>query len=249
MQLITASEHPLTSCDQLSEFRPTTTLEAVTTANIRAHDTAGRNASNMSDMQYDEADLPLPPTQSAIVQGARGKLRIVEDAALPSYGKHDLLVQVMAVALNPCDWKMPSQFPSEGATSGCDFAGIVVRVGAANSSFEIGHRVFGAVRGASCDDHTEGSFAEFLRVEAAFTLHVPDRMSWTAAASLGGVVPATLGLALFDRDDCAGTVLDPAKGNVPVLIWAGSSAIGTMAIQLCKLCVTPAANFFQTSSD
>ncbi|KAF9887405.1 hypothetical protein FE257_010260 [Aspergillus nanangensis] len=41
----------------------------------------------------------------------------------------DVLVRVLAVALNHCDYKFPTKIPSPGGGVGCDFCGIVERCG------------------------------------------------------------------------------------------------------------------------
>src|SRR2546429_107832 len=60
----------------------------------------------------------LPKKQTAILQGNGGELRILHDVVLPHIPPDRMMVRVVAVALNPCDFKMPYRFPSPGATSG-----------------------------------------------------------------------------------------------------------------------------------
>lgn len=66
-------------------------------------------------------------------------------------------------------------------------------------------------------------------------MRIPDDMSFEEAATLGaGIV--TMGQGLYQS---LGLPLpdDPAKEAIPVLIYGGSTATGSLAIQFAKLCV------------
>ena len=178
----------------------------------------------------------VPTTQTAIRQGEDGELRILHDTTLPHIPPDRMMVRVVAVALNPCDFKMPCRFPSPGAMVGCDFAGIVVAVGPnVAKQFKIGDRVFGAVYGSNPIDHESGAFAQYLRADPEFTFNMPDSMSFETAASIGASVLATLGLALFRALRIPFTPEQPAEKPKQVLVWGGSTSVGTMAIQLLRL--------------
>ena len=180
----------------------------------------------------------LPEIQAAVIQGNDGGLRVSNSVKLPLLRPYNVLVKTVAIALNPCDYKMPERFPSPGATDGCDFSGIVVALGLDKSrthKFKIGDRVFGAVHGANPIDHESGSFAEYIRADSEFTLRMPESMSFEVAASIGGTCPATLGLALFRSLGLPGTPDEPTKRPSSVLVYGGSTSIGTMACQLLKM--------------
>jgi len=178
----------------------------------------------------------IPMTQTAICQGEGGELRILHDVKLPHIPPDRMMVKVVAVALNPCDFKMPRRFPSPGATCGNDFAGVVVATGPnIAKQFKVGDRVFGAVYGANPIDHESGAFAEYLRADPEFTFNMPDSMSFERAASIGSSVLATLGLALFRAMPISFMPGRCAGKPQQVLIWGGSTSVGTMAIQLLRL--------------
>ncbi|PNY23298.1 Zinc-binding dehydrogenase family [Tolypocladium capitatum] len=197
----------------------------------------------------------VPTTMRAIVQGSDppGK-QILSTIAVPEPRPDEVLVRVHAVAINPCDWKMPSRFPTPGASSGSDFAGVVVRLGSAVAAtpglgIRVGDRVSSAVHGANPVDPTTGSFAEYVCAVAALTWKVPSSMSFDDAAAIGGCGIGTAGLALFapdtmglrfEAEDDDYQLLDgPSSASAPrkpfVLVYGGSTATGTMAIQLLKL--------------
>jgi NADPH:quinone reductase-like Zn-dependent oxidoreductase len=155
----------------------------------------------------------------------------------------------MTVALNPTDYKMHANFPSPGAVAGCDFVGVVVAVGGSTEikripnvrAIKLGDRVCAAVHGNNPLDHSTGTFAEYVRCEAELCLLVPPHMSWKEAAALGGIGYMTLGLALWHSE---GLGLASSREKVTkenegefVLVYGGSTAAGSIAIQLLKLCV------------
>ncbi len=185
--------------------------------------------------------IAVPTTMRAVIQDS-GVQTLRSARPTPQPRDDEVLVRVHAVAINPCDWKMPAKFPSPGASSGSDFAGVVVAMGSACSAygFRIGDQVAGAVHGANPGDPTTGAFAEYVCSVSGLTWKLPPGMSFTDAAAIGGCGIATVGLALFTPDNMGLRFeLDQfADKNIPrpfVLVYGGSTATGTMAVQILKL--------------
>lgn len=188
-------------------------------------------------MQSTETPPNLPATQQAITQDADGKL-VISNTPIPQLSAGMVLVKTAAVALNPADYKIPTYFPSPGATSGMDFSGTVVRVSYPISApLQVGDRVCGAVHGSNPIDHATGAFADYVRVEADLLLKIPTSMAWEPAAALGGVGHGTLCIALWESLGLPGRPEKPTTKSLPVLVFGGSTATGTLAIQLLKLYV------------
>lgn len=190
----------------------------------------------------------LPTTQTVIKQGPGGVLTVSKNAPLPLVDAGTVLIRPAAVGLNPTDYKMPSSFPTPGATAGCDFAGTVVAVGQGVTDWLAGDRVLGAVHGSNPLGKTTGAFAEYVRADAEMVTRMPDNMSWEQAAALGAVGHGTVALALWMCLGLEGTSAAPlAPGSDSgieadeeeesnyVLVYGGSTATGTMAIQLLQL--------------
>ncbi|KAI3390393.1 hypothetical protein diail_9817, partial [Diaporthe ilicicola] len=137
---------------------------------------------------------------------------------------HDVLVRVLAVALNPTDHKMPANFPPPGNRVGCDFCGVVVHAGDAvvvvqagdgddqtptpsqrHTPMGPGTRVCGGLfpYGRQQEDQEDpdcGAFAQYVVADSRLLIRVPDSWSDLQAAALGGIGWTTAGLAISDPD-------------------------------------------------
>ena len=154
------------------------------------------------------------------------ELMQLDDAPVPPCGAGDLLVRVVAVGVNPVDWKMrsgvmaaqiPKSFP---ITLGSDAAGVVTAVGGSVSGFELGDEVFFYAEFAR-----GGTYAEYVAVDASQVAKKPRTASFAAAAALpmGGQAAWT---ALIDTARI--------ERGMRVLIHGGAGALGTVAVQLAK---------------
>ena len=134
---------------------------------------------------------------------------------------------------------MPAQFPTPGTYGGNDFSGIVVACGAAvvaKGLFKLNDRVFGALNGNNAADKETGSFAEYVKAIALFTWKMPDWMSFEQAAGMSGTCIATMGVAICRSLELPGTFDQPVMEKAKdVLVYGGSSAVGTIGIQMVKL--------------
>ncbi|KAJ5920003.1 hypothetical protein N7516_010861 [Penicillium verrucosum] len=181
----------------------------------------------------------IPSNQTGIIQHEGGILQITHGLPIPELEPHQMLVKTAAVALNPCDYKMPLRFPTPGLWDGCDFSGTVVALGsevAAQGRFCLGDQAFGAVQGSNMSDPMSGAYCDYIRTEPDLIFHVPKGMDLVNAPSLSGTAIATLGVALFWSLQLPGEIHTPASKPEDVLVYGGSSTIGLLAIQMVKLC-------------
>ncbi|KAL8727614.1 MAG: hypothetical protein Q9166_005922 [cf. Caloplaca sp. 2 TL-2023] len=179
-----------------------------------------------------------PSAQKAVVQAEEpaGALLLRDDSPLPELLPGQVLVRTAAVALNPCDWKMPTNFPCPGAVDGSDFSGTVVALGPDLArDIRIGDKVAGAVHASNPLNLTSGAFAEYLAAYADQLWKMPDGMDWEQAAAIGWCVVGTIGLAMFRSLKLPGSPEQPVQKPVYVLVYGGSTASGTMAIQMLRL--------------
>lgn len=183
---------------------------------------------------------PLPDCQRAIVEDEAGQPVLVNNVALPALLPKTLLVKTTAVAINPFDYKMPKNFPSAGATIGIDFVGRIVRidteVAALRPDLAVGDTVCGFIHGSNPAVPDSGTFAEYVRAPAQLVYKVPAAMKVEEAATYGCAL-ASMCLALWKSLDLPASPRQPLSSESPayVLVYGGSTATGTMALQLLKL--------------
>jgi NADPH:quinone reductase-like Zn-dependent oxidoreductase len=188
----------------------------------------------------------LPATQTALLVQSSGEYALSTSTPLPPISPTTVLIRTAAVALNPADAKMVdfSGCTSVGCIGGYDFAGYVVALGSAAESkrqshnmeqLRVGDRVCGLVFGANAGRREVGAFCEYVAAEATFLLRIPIHMAFEQAAGLG-VAVATVGMALYQSLELPWPAArrKGAKGSF-ALVYGGSTACGTMAIQALKL--------------
>ncbi|KAH8901176.1 GroES-like protein [Thozetella sp. PMI_491] len=167
-----------------------------------------------------------------------GQSCVIVDIPRPVISDLEILVGVKAVALNPTDYKHADGVSPRGSVVGCDFAGVVVEVGAKTTTqYKVGDRVAGAVHGGMYPDH--GAFAEYLKADSDLVWRIPNDMSDHDAATYG-VSAITAMLALNVRlgiqwpDDTLRSKQTPSVRGPEILIYSGATAAGLYAIQLAK---------------
>jgi NADPH:quinone reductase-like Zn-dependent oxidoreductase len=169
----------------------------------------------------------------AIKTVGSNRLALLSDVPIPHVRADRILVRNEAVALNPADWKFVDLVPCTGAMVGCDYAGVVKDVGHdLTVAFKKGDRVAGFVHGISPSDPESGAFSEYVLAKSGCSLKIPDSMSFENACALG-VGITTVGQAMYESLELPWPG-SPGKGT-PVLIYGGSTATGTLAIQMAKL--------------
>lgn len=100
----------------------------------------------------------------AIRRTGTGKAEL-QAVPLPHLPDDYILVRTVAVALNPTDWTTLDAPGAIGTTMGCDYAGVVERVGSAVSrKFAKGDRIAGISHGGMGRSRSkQGSFAQSLQ--------------------------------------------------------------------------------------
>ena len=148
-------------------------------------------------------------------------LRLVE-VADPQAEPEDVLIDVKATTVNRLDLFQRAgsrPVPALPFTPGLEAAGVVV---ADNQGFQAGERVL-TTRAAGA--RGGGGYAGRLAIPARYLVRIPDGVSFEAAAA-AGLASSTAWTGLFDIGDL--------KEGERVLIWGGTSGVGSIAIQLAK---------------
>lgn len=150
----------------------------------------------------------------------------LQDVAIPEVGIGELLVRVVATAINPLDYQIrrgdyPAYVPLPAIT-GHDVSGVVEQVGPGVVDFKVGDEVFYTPR---IFGPKGGSYAEYNVVAEALVTLKPANLTHEEAASTT-LVGGTAWEALVSR-----AKLQPAES---VLIHGGAGGVGSIAIQLAK---------------
>jgi NADPH:quinone reductase-like Zn-dependent oxidoreductase len=187
--------------------------------------------------------MALPKEQTAIIQSKLSPTKsglsvaITLSKVVPELPSPDhVLIRILAVGLNPTDYKMVTNFYMEGNTVGCDFSGIV-EVAGSSSVVPVGARVIGADFPYRPNNPLNGAFAQYAVCDSQQTLRLPDDWSFTQAAALGGIGWGTACLAISDPNalNLQGKPSSPVEKRIPVLVYGGATATGIVAIQMLKL--------------
>ncbi|OHW96461.1 enoyl reductase [Colletotrichum incanum] len=173
-----------------------------------------------------------PSTQKALVMNEKEQLFVWDEAPCPVLPPDQALVRIEAVALNPSNTKMKTDFANPFAIMGADFAGTVVAVGPDVVGVAVGDRVCGAQNEMFKATPEQGAFAQYTVTRGKMWMRVPESWTMEAAASLpvglctAGLAIKSLGLPLPNE------LVAKAKH---VLVYGSSTATATIAMQLLRL--------------
>jgi NADPH2:quinone reductase len=147
-------------------------------------------------------------------------MRLITDAPVPSPGRGEVLIRVIAAGVNFADLsKAHGTFgngPRPPYLAGFEAAGEVVAVGEAVTGPHVGDRVVGV---------GDGAFAEYMVLPAAAAMPVPP--GWTEQQALGLVVNWPTALAALKP-------LGGVTAGQCVLVHAAAGATGQAAVTMAK---------------
>ncbi len=154
---------------------------------------------------------------------------------------NEIVVKNHAVAINPLDWinqvagTTVSRWIKYPFVLGEDLAGEVVEVGNTVTRFKVGDRVLGHAVGTDKNPNTsaESAFQEYTVLLAHMAAPIPSTMSYESAAVLP-LALSTAACGLFQKDHLAlhYPSASPQSTGQTLLIWGGSTSVGSNAIQL-----------------
>ncbi|OWM71547.1 hypothetical protein CDL15_Pgr005734 [Punica granatum] len=157
-------------------------------------------------------------------------LELETELGIPIISEDQVLVKVVAAALNPIDAKRMDGFLGKNDSPlpivpGYDVAGVVVEVGSDVTKLSIGDEVYGHINEKPLENPKQfGTLAELTAVEERLLAIKPQNLSFVEAAC----IPLALETA-YEGLERAG--LSTGKS---ILVLGGSGGIGTFVIQLAK---------------
>lgn len=156
---------------------------------------------------------------------------------------NEVVVRVRAIAVNPIDgipgflYRVGLPWLTFPAVVGSDVAGEVVEVGAGVPRLQPGDRVLGHAFGVEKSQNraAEGAFQHYVVLVRHMVSPIPDSLSFAQAA----VLPLTLSTAatgMFQQDHLGLAMpgAEPVDRPETVLVWGGSTSVGSNAIQLAR---------------
>ncbi|WP_030903509.1 zinc-binding alcohol dehydrogenase family protein [Streptomyces sp. NRRL F-5126] len=173
----------------------------------------------------------------------RGARFEVGPAPRTSPAANEVVVRVRAIAVNPVDglpgflYRVVLPWLTFPAVVGSDVAGEVVEVGSGVTRLRPGDRVLGHAFGVEKSQNraAEGAFQHYVVLMQHMVSPIPDSLPFEQAA----VVPLTLSTAatgMFQQDHLglAMPCADAVDRSETVLVWGGSTSVGSNAIQLAR---------------
>ncbi|KAJ7244626.1 hypothetical protein B0H12DRAFT_1022352, partial [Mycena haematopus] len=155
----------------------------------------------------------------------------------------EILIKNVAAAQNPVDAKLQSLSPTYDLsqttfpwTSGGDVAGEVIAVGEDVTNIKVGDRVASYL---SRKTARHSGYQEFTIGNAPQTFKIPKYLGYEEASSIplafSTAVGAVFSVLKVPIPPAGSSLPLPPNGEVPVLVWGGSSSVGVYTIQLLHL--------------
>ncbi|XP_076906197.1 2-methylene-furan-3-one reductase-like [Bidens hawaiensis] len=182
---------------------------------------------------YSSSSSSVPSEMKAWVYDEYGGvdvLKFASDVTVPAVNDDQVLLKVIAAALNPVDFKrrlgkfQPTDSPLP-TVPGYDVAGVVVKVGSQVTALKVGDEVYGNISEKALDGPKQsGSLAEYTAVEEKLLAVKPKNLDFIQAASL----PLAIETAYEGLERAA------FSEGKSILILNGAGGVGSLTIQLAK---------------
>ncbi|KAL5498996.1 hypothetical protein ACEPAH_1514 [Sanghuangporus vaninii] len=169
----------------------------------------------------------IPSTQLGVLSTKTSQT--LQTFPVQSPGPGEVLVQNVAVASNPKDWKIPFFTEKYSAIEGNDVAGHIAKVGEGVTEYKGGERVAAFSKMGTLDSKY-GAYAQYTVAPAATTFPIPQSTSFENAATLPLAV-ATAFIGIHKRLGIPEKLSGEQKG---IIINGASSSVGSYAVQLAK---------------
>lgn len=169
----------------------------------------------------------MSTTMHAAVAVEHQQPLVLQDLPVPQPGPGQVLVRVLASAVNPLDTKIAAGKGGHAnqtlpAVLGMDLAGVVERLGEDVTAFSVGAEVYGMAGGIGGN---QGALAQYIAVDADLLARKPHNLSMREAAALP-LIFITAWEGLVDRAN--------VRAGQKVLIHGGAGGVGHVAVQIAK---------------
>jgi hypothetical protein len=156
-------------------------------AKIDVNGTNGTNGHHNSHNDDEFLRLDQPQQDLLLLHGPRQKYTLEKAQGIPELrGDDEILVQTLAIGLNPVDWKGADYGfgqPSYPWVNGRDFAGIVVKASRKDSRIKQGDIVFGP--STDYRDVRKAAYQEYIVTTHSNVARIPQGVQVKEGAALG----------------------------------------------------------------
>ncbi|KAL2456777.1 Quinone oxidoreductase-like protein [Abeliophyllum distichum] len=219
---------------KISTIRPKKSSQCMQ-KRVFGHNLALRISANAQSAPSAEASTSssIPSEMKGWSYGEYGGVDVLKfesNVAVPQLKEDQVLIKVVAAALNPVDFKRrlgkfqatDSPLPT---VPGYDVAGVVVKVGSQVKDLKEGDEVYGDINEKALDGPRQfGSLAEYTAVEEKLLALKPKNLDFVQAAGL----PLAIETA-YEGLERAGF-----SAGKSILVLGGAGGVGSLVIQLAK---------------
>ncbi|KAK9277560.1 hypothetical protein L1049_007105 [Liquidambar formosana] len=176
---------------------------------------------------------PIPSQMKSWVYGEYGGVDVLKfdtKVSVPEVKEDQVLIKVVAAALNPVDAKRrQGKFKATDSplptVPGYDVAGVVVKVGSQVKGLKEGDEVYGDINEKALEGPKQfGSLAEYTAVEEKLLAPKPKNLDFVQAA----------GLPLAIETAYEGLERTGFSAGKSILVLGGAGGVGSLVIQLAK---------------
>ncbi|KAG6601499.1 NADPH-dependent alkenal/one oxidoreductase, chloroplastic, partial [Cucurbita argyrosperma subsp. argyrosperma] len=198
---------------------------------IRLRVFANSQSAPASSVTSEVSSVPLE--MKAWVYGEYGGVDVLKfdsSVSVPEVKEDQVLIKVVAAALNPVDAKRrQGKFKATDSplptVPGYDVAGVVVKVGSQVKELKEGDEVYGNINEKALDGPRQfGSLAEYTAVEEKLLALKPKNIDFVQAA----------GLPLAIETAYEGLVRTNFSAGKSILVLNGAGGVGSLVIQIAK---------------
>ncbi|GAB7331717.1 hypothetical protein MBLNU13_g03697t1 [Cladosporium sp. NU13] len=186
------------------------------------------------------ATIASPSNTAAWALRAKSRPFVVSSAPYRAPPPDHVAIKVHCVAINPIDWIMQDQ-DIFGATYpaifGSDLAGEVVQTGEGVVGLYVGQKVIAHAHGLSTNDPSYGAFQQYVLAPTISVSPIPPSIPLQSAVVLPLSI-STAAAGLYQRHYLSlpypSASPSPSHLHRTLVIWGGSSSVGSTAIQLAR---------------
>ncbi|KAJ5973370.1 alcohol dehydrogenase [Penicillium waksmanii] len=174
--------------------------------------------------------------EAAWIASAKSKPLQVGPAPAPMPEENEVVIKVAYAAVNPVDWKLQEEASFElkyPFILGTDVAGTIVQLGSGVTRLKLGQRVIGHCDGFVSGKASNCAFQLYTTCREILVAAVPNSLPLANAVVLP-ISISTASSALFVQLKAPLPSLNSQSTGKKVLIWGGSSSVGSSAIQLAR---------------